>query len=211
MSIDARTVLQIAGALAGLPLLLAVARFGLGWAPSAHATPPPGDPPRRVQVLRTPAPRAVVYVAGAVRHPGLVTLQPGARVSEALTRAVPRPDADLVAVNLAARVEDGEEIAVPVMGVPAARSRLGRVGGRSGGAGGSGRSRHGSHAPPHDLSLNTATSGELARVPGIGARLAARIIAYRETYGPFSSLDDLLDVNGVTARTLDRAAEFVHP
>ncbi|HXP92145.1 MAG TPA: SLBB domain-containing protein [Candidatus Binatia bacterium] len=65
----------------------------------------------------TAAPRAVVYVAGHVAHPGLYTLSAGARVDDAIRAAggIAR-DADPVAVNLAEHVADGEEIAVPEVG-----------------------------------------------------------------------------------------------
>jgi protein involved in polysaccharide export with SLBB domain len=64
--------------------------------------------------------RAVVYVAGAVAKPGVYALPTAARAEDALRAAGgPTAAADLVAINLAARVEDGEEIAVPLKGVEA--------------------------------------------------------------------------------------------
>src|SRR5687767_3506814 len=62
----------------------------------------------------------IVHVAGAVRRPGVYRMRQGARVDDAVTRAGgPRRRADLGAVNLAAELEDGRQILVPLR-VPAA-------------------------------------------------------------------------------------------
>ena len=53
------------------------------------------------------------------------------------------------------------------------------------------------------IDLNSAAAEELALLPGIGPSLALRIIEYRETYGPFSRLEDLLDVSGIGESVLE--------
>ena len=69
--------------------------------------------------------RIYVHVAGAVRRPGLMTMSAGARVADALQRAGGAgPRADLTAVNLAARLADGQQIVVPRVG---AASEIGRA------------------------------------------------------------------------------------
>lgn len=77
------------------------------------------DPPAP-RVVRSAAPRPVVYVAGRVARPGLYTLSGAARVDDAVRAAggIVR-DGDPVAVNLAEHVSDGEEIVVPPLGVTA--------------------------------------------------------------------------------------------
>ncbi len=55
------------------------------------------------------------------------------------------------------------------------------------------------------VNVNTADAASLALVPGIGATLAARIVAMRESEGQFDTLDELLDVAGMTPSRLDRA------
>ncbi|HEX8070543.1 MAG TPA: helix-hairpin-helix domain-containing protein [Pyrinomonadaceae bacterium] len=50
------------------------------------------------------------------------------------------------------------------------------------------------------ININTATSAELERLPGIGPGLAARIIAHRTRYGPFRRAEHLLIVPGISER-----------
>jgi competence protein ComEA len=137
---------------------------------------------------------------------------------------------DLVAVNLAAHVTDGDEIVVPVRGstdagaaTAGARSgRRRRRGGRRPGAhdlGGSSpeigrgkhRRAHGRGAPPPagQIDVNTADADTLATIPGIGGGLAERIVAFREQNGPFASVDELLDVAGITDRRLEAILPYV--
>jgi competence protein ComEA len=164
--------------------------------------------------------KVVVYVAGEVVKPGVYSLAAGSRAQDALLRAGgAKADADLVAVNLAAPLEDGTEIAVPQIGAaPAGRARAPR--GRSAHArrGSGGRSSRGGHrrgrsdaaAPlPQSIDLNAADVDELEALPGIGPTLAARIIAYRETNGPFASVDELADIAGITPGLQEKIADFV--
>ena len=59
------------------------------------------------------------------------------------------------------------------------------------------------------LNLNTATAEQLATLPGIGKTLAQRIIAYREEYGEFVSIEELESVRGIGQKTLENLREFV--
>lgn len=59
------------------------------------------------------------------------------------------------------------------------------------------------------LDLNSATASELEELPGIGPGLARRIVAYRETHGPFRSVEELLNVPGIGPATLERIRELV--
>jgi competence protein ComEA len=141
----------------------------------------------------------VVDVAGAVAKPGVVTLRSGARVVDAIAAAGgAHPDADLDRLNLAARLTDGERIAVPVRGQPApALDPAG--GGTSGGAPAAGSSSAAATVPTPSspLNVNDATEPQLEALPGIGPSLAAAIIAEREKEGGFSSIDDLRRVRGI--------------
>jgi competence protein ComEA len=156
----------------------------------------------------------VVYVAGEVLKPGVYELAAGARTQAALARAGgPKPDADLVAVNLAAPVDDGTEIVFPKIGESAPRvGRSTRPREHSGRA--SPKRRHGGRTKPRTtpsrtVDLNSADAGELQTVPGLGPALAARIVAFREANGRFASLDELADVSGITPSLQEKLADFI--
>jgi competence protein ComEA len=123
----------------------------------------------------------VVDVSGAVRRPGVYRLAAGSRVLQAVRRAGPRPHADLAAVNLAARLTDGEQVVVPVRGrggsAPAADAAAA--------------------APAAPVSINSATLEQLETLDGIGPSLAQRIIDYRTAHGGFRSLAELDQVSGI--------------
>lgn len=121
-----------------------------------------------------------VHVSGAVARPGLYRLAEGARVVDAIAAAGGfADDADPSAVNLARLVGDGEQLHVGAAGETV-----------SPGAG-DGR-----------IDLNGADAAALEALPGIGPALAARIIAWREEHGRFTSVDDLLAVAGIGEKVL---------
>ena len=154
---------------------------------------------------REPTEEVFVHVAGAVRHPGLYRLDPGARVAEALQQAGgPLPRAELAAVNLAGRVADGQQVIVPVAGraggAPLSPGATAGAGG-AGSAGGAGAK----------LSLAAATAEQLEELDGIGPTLAERIIEYRDAQGGLTSLDQLAEVDGIGEKRLAALREGLDP
>ncbi len=147
----------------------------------------------------------VVHVVGAVASPGVVELGAGSRVVDAVTAAGGlRTDADPDRVNLAAPLEDGQRVVVPVVGQepPVEIVSSGTTpGGAAGDTAGSPR------ASPIDL--NKATAQELDSLPGVGPATAASIISHREKEGPFRSVDDLLDVRGIGEAKLESMRDLV--
>ena len=137
-----------------------------------------------------------VHVAGAVKRPGLYELPEGSRVNDAVIAAGGAASgADLDALNLAAKVKDGDKVLVPAKG-----------------AGG------GAQAPPGAgasaaagglIDLNTATIDQLETLPGVGPSTAQKIMDYRTDHGGFRSVDDLLNVPGIGPRKLDQIKPHV--
>ena len=124
-----------------------------------------------------------VHVAGAVRRPGVYRLPARARVVDAVRRAGgARRRADLAALNLAAKVEDGRQVLVPLRG--------------AGGAAG------GEVAEGVPLNLNTATAEQLDELDGVGPAMAASILKYREEHGGFGSIEELGQVSGIGEKRL---------
>ena len=145
----------------------------------------------------------VVHAAGAVAVPGIHSLPPGSRVSDLLAAAGgPSPDADLDRVNLAAPVGDGERVWFPRLGEESEPSVVAGSGGGAGPAGGGG-------AAPALVDLNVASAEELDVLPGVGPATAAAIIEHRSTHGPFTSVEDLLDVPGIGEAKLEQLRDLV--
>jgi competence protein ComEA len=141
-----------------------------------------------------------VHVAGAVRRPGLIRVAPDTRVATALERAGgPLPRADLTLVNLAAKVQDGQQIVVPVTGRAGAGSATGATG-STGGA-----------LPGAKIHLSTATVDQLDEIDGIGPALAGRIIDYRTEHGGFRSLEEVGEVEGIGEKRLATLRDALQP
>ena len=140
----------------------------------------------------------VVDVRGAVTKPGVFELPANARVQDAVTAAGGlTADADLSMINLARRLRDGEIVflaPVPASGTPVVTPAAPET------ATGSDSAR---------ININTATTAELEQLPGIGEVIAGRIVAFREEHGPYRSVNDLIHVDGVSARTIDRLKDLV--
>jgi competence protein ComEA len=143
--------------------------------------------------------RLYVHVAGAVRRPGLVRVAAGSRVAEAIARAGgPRPKADLSGVNLAAQVEDGQQVVVPPAGAVPGMAGTAAAPGTAAGAG----------IKP---SLGSATVEQLDEIDGIGPTLAERIAAYRTENGGFGSVDELKEVDGIGEKRFETLREALQP
>jgi competence protein ComEA len=152
-------VAVVAAAVAGFLLLR-------GRPSEQPVTPPP------VTSGTTTGSLLVVDVAGQVRHPGLVRLHPGARVDDALRAAGGvLPGTSTGTLNLAAKVQDGEQVLVGASAGPSAGPGL--------------------------LDLNTATAQDFDALPGIGPVLADRIVSWRTEHGRFGSVDQLREVSGI--------------
>ena len=143
---------------------------------------PRGQP---VRLLPPPTPPPVqVHVVGAVNAPGVYQLVRGSIVQDALVAAGgPAAEANLAAINLAASLDDSQQVYVPFAGeTPPPATSSGS-----------------SDLASSDLQLNpnTATAPELERLPGIGPSLAQAIVEYRQSHGPFQRPEDLLQVPGI--------------
>lgn len=163
------------------------------------AAPVTNPAPRDVAVTSTDA-TLVVHVVGAVNRPGLVTLDAYARVADALAAAGgPTHDAQIHALNLAARVHDGLRLYVPSLG----EAEVGEY--ATNGSPDAGRSPGGGVM----VDVNRATAQELQALPGVGPAIAAAIVTHRERRGLFTSVEALLDVAGIGPAKLEGIREFV--
>ncbi len=137
-----------------------------------------------------------VYVCGEVQSPGVYELVEGERVISAIEAAGGFSETAAVDfLNLARIIVDGEKIDVPSL----EEARQGIISTQDYKNGSSqGGSSAGDNEPVKPLiNINTATKEELMELPGIGESRAASIIAYREKYGAFGSIEEIMLVSGI--------------
>ena len=149
--------------------------------------------------------RIYVHVAGAVDRPGLYRVPAGSRTAAVIARAGGLgPRADLELINLAAPLQDGQQVSVPREGeAPAGAPATASTGSSVGPAGGA--------VAGTPISLASATPAQLEELDGIGPTLAARIIEYRDENGGFESVDELREVDGIGDKRLESLSEAVRP
>lgn len=149
----------------------------------------------------------VVHVVGAVKQPKLVELPSEVRVGDALEAAGgPTEDADLGRINLARVVNDGEQVYVPREGEEVPAGIASPATGVEPSPSGPGAEADGDGAL---VNINTASESELDELPGVGPAIAARIVEYRTTNGPFSNIEQLQDVKGIGPAIFEKLRERI--
>jgi competence protein ComEA len=134
----------------------------------------------------------VVHVAGDVRRPGVYRLPAGSRVTDAVRRAGGfAGGANQDAINLAARLSDGQQVVVPGPGTTPAGSA---TGGQTG-----------------PISLGSATAEQLDGIEGIGPVTAQKIIEFRDQHGGLSSINQLDEVDGIGPSTMETLRAALQP
>lgn len=190
--------------------LLVGRSWGGGGEPVVEALPESQEPEQE----ETTEPQMIfVHVCGQVTNPGVYELPKGARVFQALEQAGGHLEkADLEVLNLAQELPDGSKIYLPAKGeVPSEEKIAGTVIAEAQSAVSSSTA---SSAPPKSkkeftgkVNINTANSAQLQQLSGIGPALAGRILEHRKSIGRFTSVEQLMDVSGIGAKTL---AKFRH-
>jgi competence protein ComEA len=187
---------QLAGWAAGLLVVVVLGVLLLHRAPRAAGPLPAAALHVQDDASGGSGGRVFVHVAGAVRRPGVYTLRGGARVADAVERAGgARRGADLSAVNLAQKLEDGRQVLVPRRGAVAAAAS--GIPGMPGSV----------PAPPVDL--NTATMEQLDTLDGVGPATAQKILEYRQEHGGFGSVEELGEVPGIGEKRLAALRDHV--
>ena len=146
----------------------------------------------------------IIQIAVEVLKPGVYQVEEGTRLYQLIELAGGvSPQADISSLNLAAPVHDGLRINIPAQNSNQGQlenSQLSFIG-----------QRPLSEETDSNLvvQINTASLEELKRLPGIGDVIAQRIIEYRKTYGPFQSVEDLINVKGIGTKKLQDIKESI--
>lgn len=168
--------------------------------PAIVITTPTATPVPQPTATPTTAPLRV-YVTGAVAHPDVYSLPAGSIIRDALVAAGgATADADLNRINLAQQVCDQQQIYVPQFGeenppLPSPSIPL--------------PTTSGSVQATGKVNINTATAEELDTLPGIGPAIAQRIIEYRQTNGPFQSIEEIKNVSGIGDKLFEKLKDLI--
>lgn len=131
----------------------------------------------------------VVNIKGAVKNPGIYEFPLNSRINDALLKAEPLENADLLPLNLAMFLEDEQDIFVPFID----------------------EEEQGNQDSDGDniISINKASADDLELVPGIGPVMAENIIEYRKSVIRFQNIEDLLNVSGIGEKTLEKMRPYI--
>jgi competence protein ComEA len=166
---------------------------------------PAGEP-----IVLQPAPTKepiAVHIIGAVPRPGLYEFAEGSRVQDAIDAAGGLlTSANVDSVNLAALLEDGQQLDIPYK---AGADSSNENGDDALVLPGATEKPDASEAGQDLVNINTASAEELDNLPGIGPTIAQRIVEYREANGSFQTIDDLMNVSGIGPSTFENIKELI--
>lgn len=144
-----------------------------------------------------------VYIIGEVKTPGVIELNAGSRLEDAIILAGGTTNlSDLSKINLAKVLEDGQKIYIPSIN-----------------ENGNDNLQEVEELEEYDtnnnlkstkkININTATIAELCTLSGVGESLANKIIKYREENGKFKTIEDLKNVNGIGDKKYESLKDYV--
>ena len=132
-----------------------------------------------------------VYITGAIKSPGVYKAEPGDRVEDIVNKAGGLlEDADIININLAAKISDEETIYIPKNGEQE-------------------DAKINTSNKSNLININTASKDELCTLTGIGSSRADDIISYRDANGGFKSIDELMNVPGIKDKTFNKIKDKI--
>lgn len=190
-----RSQIAVYGAIAVVLLLLGARAIRAEGNSSEASSSYSSDGGKQFTVSSESGGDVVVDVTGAVAQPGVYRLPAGSRVTDAVERAGGASGAALLeAINLAARLADGQQVVVPKRGPAGAPLAAAAGAGEEG-----------------PISLGTATVEQLDTIDGIGPVTAQDIIEFRDEHGGLSSVDQLDQVSGIGPATMESLRARLQP
>ncbi|WP_083717923.1 helix-hairpin-helix domain-containing protein [Anaerosalibacter sp. Marseille-P3206] len=142
----------------------------------------------------------MVHISGQVYKPGLIELENGSRVIDAVNKAGGlKSEADIDRINLAKKVVDEEKIYIPKIGEEITGIDANTT---------TSSSECSTSKDTDKININTCSKEELMSLSGIGEVLATRIIEYRET-NTFKSIDDIMNVSGIGNKKFENIKDYI--
>ena len=147
-----------------------------------------------VQIENKKENKIVVDISGQVNKQGVITLDEGSRIIDAVNLAEGLTDkADLNKINLAYILSDAEKIYIPSIEDNIQPEIVST-----------------NNNTKISVNINTAIEQELEKIPGIGSTIAKRIVNYRNENGKYKSIDDLKNVSGIGESKYNKIKEYIY-
>lgn len=162
--------------------------------------------------------KVICHVTGAVKASGVYTLSAGSRIIDAVKAAGgAKADADMQAINLAAKVEDASQVYIPSTkdraknavahnAVVMQSMKTSRSGDSDESSSSSDKFKNPGDGTVH---INSASSEDLQKLPGVGPSTAQKIVDYRQQIGRFSSPEQIMDVKGIGPKKYEKMQPYL--
>lgn len=141
--------------------------------------------------------KIVIHITGEVEEEGVIELEKGARISDAIE------EADLSNVNLAYSLSDGQKVKIP--NINEKDEEIIVVEEKAG----DNIIIEGNKSKEEKININKAAQTEIETLPGIGPSTALKIINYRNEHGKFKNIGDIKNVSGIGDSKFENIKEYI--
>lgn len=154
--------------------------------------------------------KIIIHVSGAVKNEGIVELEEGARVANAIEKAGGvRDDAYTKDINYALKLEDGMKIYVPTIEEAKQEKEEVNINSESSNYIISSNTKTNENSNGQKVNINSADESKLDELPGVGPSTAQKIIQYRKENGEFKSIDELKNVSGIGEAKFQKIKDLI--
>lgn len=148
--------------------------------------------------------KIVIHITGEVEEEGVIELEKGARISDAIEEAGgTTEEADLSNVNLAYSLSDGQKVKIP--NINEKDEEIIVVEEKAG----DNIIIEGNKSKEEKININKAAQTEIETLPGIGPSTALKIINYRNEHGKFKNIGDIKNVSGIGDSKFENIKEYI--
>lgn len=148
--------------------------------------------------------KIVIHITGEVEEEGVIELEKGARISDAIEEAGgTTEEADLSNVNLAYSLSDGQKVKIP--NINEKDEEIIVVEEKAG----DNIIIEGNKSKEEKININKAAQTEIETLPGIGPSTALKIINYRNEHGKFKNIEDIKNVSGIGDSKFENIKEYI--
>lgn len=154
--------------------------------------------------------KIVVHISGNVVNPGVISLEEGSRIIDAINNAGGlTSEADITKINLAYILEDAQKIYIPSKNDEENTVYVSKESGDNGVVTSSSGKEESQKEEKLMININTANKEEFEKLPGIGSSIATRIVDYRKENGKFNTIEDIKNVSGIGEAKFNNIKSYI--